>query len=171
MGHSAGGYMGGLLCLDPTLLAKYNETAHTALRGVIGVQGIYDLNQLSVDFPSYKAWFLDFAFGTDLWRAENASPQNLTTSGPLPPWLFIHSPDDELVNLLQTTRFIDHLTSSSTNSNSSSSSSSGSRGSTCDAELCDAKLVTGVHFAGVNAIGTQADQITPLVLRFIQRLQ
>jgi acetyl esterase/lipase len=104
-GHSAGAHMTALLAYDAGLLAAAGEKPDS-LRGFIGIEGIYDLNQLVHRFPSYRVDFLQLAFGSDeaLWRS--ASPQNLVGSAaPRRPWLLIHSREDELVDLEQSQKF------------------------------------------------------------------
>ena len=73
-------------------------------RDLIGLEGIYDLQQLAITFPSYRDDFLVTAFGeaTDKWRL--ASPQYLNLAVQKP-WLLIHSQEDELVDLDQSKRF------------------------------------------------------------------
>jgi hypothetical protein len=92
-GHSAGGHMTGLLALAPAtylddlvvrivcawmrwpcqLLRSLRmdgqvglgPEVHAALRGVVGIEGIYDLPQLVNDFPEYEDDFVALAFGTN----------------------------------------------------------------------------------------------------------
>ncbi len=104
-GHSAGAHMAALLAYDSGLLAAVGQRPES-LRGFIGLEGIYDLNQLVRRFPGYRVDFLQLAFGSDetAWRA--ASPQNLIGSGVQHrPWLIVHSREDELVDLEQSQKF------------------------------------------------------------------
>jgi acetyl esterase/lipase len=111
-GHSAGGFMSGLLALDKTYLGRFGESPTKALRGCIGLQGIYDLIQLDKDFPEYRKHFIDFAFGLNKENWAAASPQNHPLSDQdyaKAAWLVLHAPMDSLVNTLQATRFVSHL--------------------------------------------------------------
>jgi len=125
-GHSAGAHIAGLLALDPTYLnhqhegdsaqekapAKENEIMLVNVAGWIGIAGIYDLPRLRSDFPSYKEAFLDFAFGEDESSWHDNSPQHLHHADhSRSPWLVVHSVEDELVNTVQSLRFVQHLES------------------------------------------------------------
>ncbi len=106
-GHSAGAQISAFLAYDSTFLAAVGEKPE-ALRGFVGIAGIYDLNALLRRFPAYGAEFLYSAFGTDeaAWRF--ASPKQLVTSGngiARRPWLLVHSREDELVDIEQTEHF------------------------------------------------------------------
>lgn len=102
-GHSAGAHISALLAYDPGLLAAVGEKP-TALRGFVGLEGIYDLPELVRRFPRYRDDFLSDAFGSDEkdWRA--ASPARLPVAHKLP-WLIVHSQEDELVDVEQSRRF------------------------------------------------------------------
>eukprot|EP00007_Cunea_sp_BSH-02190019_P005273 CAMPEP_0174244448 /NCGR_PEP_ID=MMETSP0417-20130205/35283_1 /TAXON_ID=242541 /ORGANISM="Mayorella sp, Strain BSH-02190019" /LENGTH=310 /DNA_ID=CAMNT_0015324135 /DNA_START=32 /DNA_END=964 /DNA_ORIENTATION=+ len=134
IGHSAGGHMAGLLTLQPKhyfesaraqLRACRSESASCSaavepsiealpqIRGAVGISGIYDLVAIDADFPSYRDMFLQFAFGPfspDAYR--QASPTNMQPDVPvssIPRWLLLHSPNDTLVNLRQSSDFQKHL--------------------------------------------------------------
>jgi len=97
-GHSAGAHM----------IAAWNAShENTAVKGFIGLEGIYDLPDLAARFPTYSAWFLKKAFGPEENWAK-ASPARLKPKGKAP-WLLIHSTADELVDLAQTEKFAAHL--------------------------------------------------------------
>lgn len=102
-GHSAGAHISALLAYDPSLLAAVGEKP-TALRGFVGLEGIYDLPELVRRFPRYRSDFLTDAFGADEkdWRA--ASPTQLPIGHKLP-WLIVHSQEDELVDVEQSRRW------------------------------------------------------------------
>lgn len=105
IGHSAGAHILATLHLQ---WDRFSSAA-PALKGAVGVEGIYDIIQCNLDFPSYADWFFTFAFGPDqeAWRL--ASPQYMDTVGFTMPWLVIHTPEDELVKPNQSTRFHQHL--------------------------------------------------------------
>ncbi len=102
-GHSAGAYLAAQLAFDPAFLAAVGEKPE-ALCGFVGLEGIYDLQQLVIQFPSYRQDFLVAAFGSEeaLWR--RASPQYLDHKLQRP-WLIVHSLEDELVDVDQSKRF------------------------------------------------------------------
>lgn len=104
-GHSAGAHMSAMLAFDSSLLATVGEKPE-ALRGFVGLEGIYDLGDLVRRFPSYRVDFLQAAFGSDetTWRL--ASPQQLVGAGAVKrPWLLVHTREDELVDTEQSRRF------------------------------------------------------------------
>ena len=72
-GHSAGGHMTGLHALQTALLDAEDPDVHGALRGVIGIEGIYDLPLLVADYPEYRDDFVALAFGANesAWCVEN----------------------------------------------------------------------------------------------------
>lgn len=102
-GHSAGAHLSAMLAFAPEFLKAQGDMPE-ALCGFIGLEGIYDLQQLAITFPSYPKDFLNTTFGElpDKWRL--ASPQHLSL-GLKKPWLLIHSQEDELVDVDQTKRF------------------------------------------------------------------
>lgn len=102
-GHSAGAHIAALLAYDPSLLAAVGERPDM-IRGYVGLEGIYDLNELVRRFPSYRVDFLQVAFGGDeaAWRL--ASPQHMNIAHRRP-WLLVHSQHDELVDVEQSRRF------------------------------------------------------------------
>ncbi|KAG2222633.1 hypothetical protein INT45_008297 [Circinella minor] len=105
IGHSAGAHIAMMLTLDP----EYNccETNQKVL-GVIGAQGIYDIDLLSQDYPDYD--FVPQAFGPDRSKYSIASP---VTKKPMtkkiPAMLLVHSLDDTLINVGQANAMVNHL--------------------------------------------------------------
>lgn len=102
-GHSAGAYLSALLAFAPEFLKAVGDKPE-ALCGFIGLEGIYDLEQLAVTFPSYREDFLITAFGESMKKWRLASPQYLELTVQKP-WLLVHSQEDELVDLDQSKRF------------------------------------------------------------------
>lgn len=97
-GHSAGAHM----------IASWNTLfRNPAVKGFIGVEGIYDLPNLAERWPTYPDWFLKKAFGP-LENWGKASPSRLKPLGKAP-WLLIHSTADELVDAGQSETFAKHL--------------------------------------------------------------
>lgn len=107
-GHSAGAHIGALLASQPSLFAAVGAQP-AMVRGYVGIEGIYDVPSLSRRFPSYRAEFLQAAFGHDevAWKA--ASPTHLPMA-PGTRWLLIHSSQDELVDAEQSRHFHASLT-------------------------------------------------------------
>jgi acetyl esterase/lipase len=106
-GHSAGAHMSALLAYDGSFLFAVGEKPES-LRGFVGLEGIYDLNELVRRFPSYRVDFLQAAFGSDETTWQKASPQHLVAAASgvhKRPWLLIHSRTDELVDLEQSRHF------------------------------------------------------------------
>jgi len=62
--------MCGLLTLDERYLKEFGESP-SSIRGVIGIQGIYDLIQLSDEFPSYDEVLLLYLFSSLLHSFPN----------------------------------------------------------------------------------------------------
>ncbi|KAI9188627.1 Alpha/Beta hydrolase protein [Polychytrium aggregatum] len=111
-GHSAGGQITGLLHLDPHFLESLGGKAlWSSVKGIIGVEGIYDIPALIARWPSYID-FIDMAFTSDVEVWKKGSPQfyTLPSEGyPLTKYLVIHSTDDELVDLDQSIDYHRHL--------------------------------------------------------------
>ena len=104
-GHSAGAHISALLAFDPSLLAAVGEKPD-ALRGFVGLEGIYDLGELVRRFPGYRVDFLQAAFGSDESSWQKASPINLLSPSAVKrPWLLIHTRSDELVDFEQSRMF------------------------------------------------------------------
>ncbi|KAJ3075326.1 Kynurenine formamidase [Podochytrium sp. JEL0797] len=129
-GHSAGAQIGSFLALDANYIqnalasllgpSKTPERAFwmSKMRGFIGVEGIYDIPLIVKNYPTYKDWFIVAAFGEEpgsgwvrgspaLCQAFN--PPLSSTIAHLVPHLVIHSPDDELVDVIQSRKWFDLL--------------------------------------------------------------
>jgi acetyl esterase/lipase len=109
VGHSAGGHITGLLTLRPDLyldpvdqeLGLEKGTLHSAIRGVIGVEGIYNVDRLLKKWPSYRDFVVQ-GFGEDPETLIHGSPEGQHVPGGaafnLPYYAVIHSNQDELVD-------------------------------------------------------------------------
>ncbi|KAF8934430.1 Kynurenine formamidase [Dissophora ornata] len=109
VGHSAGGHITGLLALRPDLYLEPVEvelglkkgTLHTAVRGVVGVEGIYNVDRLLKTWPSYRDFVVQ-GFGEDPEALVRGSPDGQQVPGDatfvLPQYAVIQSNDDELVD-------------------------------------------------------------------------
>ncbi|KAJ3020224.1 UNVERIFIED_CONTAM: hypothetical protein HDU68_010278 [Siphonaria sp. JEL0065] len=73
------------------------------IRGYIGVEGIYDIPLIIKNFPTYKDWFIDAAFGLESDNGWNGIK--------LASHLVIHSTGDELVDIVQSKEWYDKLVS------------------------------------------------------------
>ena len=56
-GHSAGAYLAAMLAFAPEFLKAAGDKPE-ALCGFVGLEGIYDLQELATRFPSYREDFL-----------------------------------------------------------------------------------------------------------------
>ena len=98
VGHSAGAHMIGFW-------ATNHRSA--AVKGFIGIEGIYDLPALVKKWPKYRDQFVSQEFGNEnLWA--QASPSQLSLQSKAP-WLLLHSESDELVDIEQSISFMTHL--------------------------------------------------------------
>lgn len=132
-GHSAGAHIAATLVLSASHFAPSPESDHerdpsmlSRITGVIGIQGIYDIDLLLENFPSdFYRGFIEQAFGDhsgpDSGRegTENVLPYEdvsaakygLPLSGTADKldWVIIHSPEDDLVDLAQAETMCAHL--------------------------------------------------------------
>ncbi len=78
-----------------------------AVKGFIGVSGIYDIRLLAKAHPDYVDWFIKKEFGDEKnWASGSVAGKKLTTKSP---WLLVHSKKDELVGTVQTEKFLKSL--------------------------------------------------------------
>ncbi|KAG0228393.1 Kynurenine formamidase [Actinomortierella wolfii] len=123
-GHSVGAQITGLLVLRPS---EYLEPAaiaaglqnpkalHRAVKGVIGVDGIYHVDKLWEKYPSYRDFMIQ-AFGDSKERRLHGSPEGQTVSDQgddfeLPLYAVIHSLQDELLDDVQSKDYFAYLQS------------------------------------------------------------
>lgn len=140
MGHSAGAHM----------IAFWN-TAHAnpRVRGFIGIEGIYDIPSLIKVWPGYKDWFITKEFGgPEKWAA--ASPTQLKMKSRVP-WLVIQSEKDELVDVKQSTDFVESL-----------------RRQLIPAELV--KLKAESHFGAIKSLEDPSSEASKAVMKFISKI-
>jgi len=89
VGHSAG----ACLCF---------QTSHVKdCKGVIGVEGIYDVEDLVKEYPEYEDFIVD-AFGINEVERREASPINLRYDSPFLVVQLVQSTEDELLSGRQT---------------------------------------------------------------------
>lgn len=114
VGHSAGAFMASLLTLQPHIYLPSSRPSFT-IRGIIGVEGIYDLNQMLKDYPNYLQWVVAPAFDGAAEAFAQASPTVIAKASKRPEgshspmFLIIHSEKDELVNTAQSEAFVDAM--------------------------------------------------------------
>jgi acetyl esterase/lipase len=114
VGHSAGAFMGSLLVLSPQTYLPSQRPEFT-IRAVIGIEGIFDLNLMLKDFPTYLQWVVAPAFVGGSEEFDAASPTVIVQtskwndSAKFPRFMIIHSEKDELVNVPQSSTFVDAL--------------------------------------------------------------
>lgn len=123
VGHSAGGQITGLLALRPDTYLEPAEfaaklprgTLHGSIKGVIGVEGIYDVDKLLKTWPSYRDFVIQ-GFGQNPDALIKGSPQGQQVpSGKydapflLPYYAVIHSNQDDLVDPPQANDYVAHL--------------------------------------------------------------
>lgn len=123
VGHSAGGQITGLLALRPDTYLEPAEfaaklprgTLHGSIKGVIGVEGIYDVDKLLKTWPSYRDFVIQ-GFGQDPEALIKGSPQGQQVPSSedeapfvLPLYAVIHSNQDGLVDPAQANDYVAHL--------------------------------------------------------------
>ena len=136
VGHSAGAHM----------IAFWNtKYLNPAVKGFVGVEGIYDLEKLAIIWPGYKDWFMTLAFGDEKkWAA--ASPAKFPVNAKSP-WLLVHSAADELVDFAQTKDFQKHL----------------------ESQKVSAKLValkTENHFGAIESLNNKNSALSQALMQF-----
>ncbi|KAF9167520.1 Kynurenine formamidase [Actinomortierella ambigua] len=123
-GHSVGGQLTGLLVLRPTdYLIPAGAAAglpdpmalYRAIRGVIGVDGIYEVDKLWEKYPDYRDFMIQ-AFGESKERRLHGSPEGQSvkdqgTDFKLPLYAVVHSLDDELLDDVQSKDYFAYLQS------------------------------------------------------------
>jgi kynurenine formamidase len=93
VGHSAGA------CL------AFQASHISGCKGIVGAEGIYDLNELVAEYSDYD-YFIEDAFGKDKSKWRQASPTEIITDRNLSNLtvLLIQSTEDELLSPRQTER-------------------------------------------------------------------
>jgi arylformamidase len=92
-GHSAGGHLAALVALDERYLAA-EGVPPTALAGVVGISGLYDLDLVNEDATWFSRWFVGKpVFGDDFSVLREASPVNYARAD-APPFLLLYGDGD-----------------------------------------------------------------------------
>lgn len=111
MGHSCGAHMLSSIFLDSSAVTPSLTPSPKLLGAVKGIspsQGIYDLELLINNFPSYLEWFVARAFG----KQESYAPFSVTsypTRSRSINWLLVHSQGDTMIDLPQSEKMLEHL--------------------------------------------------------------
>lgn len=109
VGHSAGAFISGQLLCIPEFLDYHDPKLSSNIKGVIGIEGIYDVYSLVQVWPKYIS-FVGLAFGNDELVYKKSSPTNNNIAFyKIPPYLIIHSEEDELVDVDQSYNYYLHL--------------------------------------------------------------
>ncbi|CAI2169065.1 8870_t:CDS:1 [Funneliformis geosporum] len=108
VGNSAGAFISGQIILNPEYLDFHDSNLLTNICGVIGIEGIYDLVNLLRSNPNYIE-FVEPAFGADEMILKSISPQYIAINSKIPPYLIIHSVEDELVEIDQSNNYLEHI--------------------------------------------------------------
>ena len=86
VGHSAGAHMAAWLAAE----------SHDFIKGFVGLQGIYDIPSLVSEWPTYREWFIEAAFGGEEgWAGASPTRRPVVSNAP---WLVVHASGDELVD-------------------------------------------------------------------------
>jgi acetyl esterase/lipase len=96
-GHSAGGHLAALVALDERYLAA-EGVPPSAVAGVIGLSGVYDLELANEEATWFSRWFVGRAvFGDDLSVLRDASPITYARAGAPPVLLLWGDGDPEYI--------------------------------------------------------------------------
>jgi acetyl esterase/lipase len=114
-GHSCGAHILATLFMDHTDAFPYasrlpDDALIPHIRSISCSEGLFDLDLLIQNFPSYRRWFLASAFGDQQdYRAVSPVHYSLR-EGSSVRWLILHSTGDRLVDLVQSEAFFAKLT-------------------------------------------------------------
>ena len=111
IGHSCGAHILASILVE----VSHHELSPSAgllaaVRGAITTEGIFDIELLLQDFPTYGVWFIDIAFG----GRKNYRDVSVThfRERKCLPWLLVHSRGDDLINLAQSRAMHDWIVES-----------------------------------------------------------
>lgn len=139
IGHSAGAHMAAWLAGE----------SHDFIGGFVGLQGIYDIPSLISEWPTYREWFIEAAFGgEECWAAASPTRRPVVSRAP---WLVVHASGDELVDGGQSSLWLDTLHKSGV-----------------PAEVFDPGDVS--HFDVVHNLATPGDSTAEAIIRFAKGL-
>ena len=115
VGHSCGAHMVSSIFLGPAH-AQDEDALHPPpellenTKAIVTSEGIYDIDLLLSNFPAYRAWFVEAAFG----RRSTYEDVSVTKMTPRMEyhhlqWLIVHSKGDTLVDEAQSEAMYQHL--------------------------------------------------------------
>ncbi|KAJ7046700.1 Alpha/Beta hydrolase protein [Mycena alexandri] len=110
VGQSAGAHILASIFLDSPSLTP-SPAVLRATRGIVLVEGIYDIDLLLARFPAYRDWFIAAAFDdrqSYLDVSTTRLPLRNDESAQIR-WLVVHSTGDTLVDLPQSESMYEHL--------------------------------------------------------------
>jgi acetyl esterase/lipase len=113
IGHSVGAFIATSIILNspfpnPSFIVP--PTLRSCIKGVVCVDGIYDLPELLDEYPSYD-FFVNLAFGKDplVFIHESPARWDLPVESGDVRWLVLHSREDELLSLRQPEVFVKRM--------------------------------------------------------------
>lgn len=113
IGHSAGAFMSSIIVGESMFYEKLEK--NVIIKGIICIEGLYDLISLLEDFEDYLKWVVLPAFPNDKTIWTNHSPTHIfklqkgSIEKVMPKFLVIYSNNDELVNRRQGIEFVESL--------------------------------------------------------------
>ena len=141
----------GLITQNPKFY--FGENYSKVLNNIaisVGVEGLYDLPQYSVDWPDFKP-DIAITFGPDSKHWD--SPVHYKIENKIN-WLIIHSKDDQWIDEKQPNTMYNHLKSQQTT----------------ETKIIEKILIKRSHFEVIEEMCSSNDQITVPVLDLIQRV-
>ncbi|KAG1877886.1 alpha/beta-hydrolase [Suillus subalutaceus] len=113
MGHSCGAHILSSIFLEATQgddpLRPSAELLEST-KAIIMSEGIYDIDLLLSSFPTYRAWFIEAAFGRQsTYEEASVTKMNPRVEYPHLQWLIVHSKGDTLVDEAQSEAMYQHL--------------------------------------------------------------
>ncbi|CAG8729843.1 5609_t:CDS:1, partial [Dentiscutata heterogama] len=122
VGHSIGAFLSAQLVFIPEYLinaassylknTERIEELFNSIRGVVGIEGVYDIPSLVESWPDYKSKkYIEPAYGTDPEVYKSASPEyhSIKDAITIPSFLIIHSFEDEDVDIGQAYNFYEYV--------------------------------------------------------------
>lgn len=112
IGHSCSAHMLSSIFLDSSAispsLSPSPELLHS-VKAIIMSEGIYDLDTLITNFPNYREWFIQPAFGISKSYSQFSVLKYPARHPSEFSWLLLHSKGDTFVDQIQTDTMYGHL--------------------------------------------------------------
>lgn len=114
IGHSAGAFMASIIVGKSMFFERLDK--NVSIKGIICIEGLYDLISLLEDYEDYLKWVVLPAFPNDkdIWTSHSPTQifkSQQKGSNVMPKFLVIYSDKDELVNQRQGLEFSEALKS------------------------------------------------------------